>query len=553
MKIEKNKIIESLGFSCLLLVSFYFYQFTHFSVSNFHIIIIELTKIFILLFFLNFFLLIIIKNKFYNFLLFFYLLYQSIFILKLAFNSTETLTLHLFLENLFKYFFTYHPGNKPVLISIISYLSPIIFISFLLILFRKNLNKLKSFYVIFGFIVSFIMIYDLLVIYKKDNLINKKNINNIIIKDNNIKNKKVLWILLDALDPEYLNTEVDKKKVFKTFNNLKKNGFYHYNIFPPAIFTILSMPSQLLGINIKEMKSRHRTLIFKNLNDEYIPFTFENSLFGKVHKFGLDVSLMSSVLEYCSSYLVSSKWHYCEDKNSKNTYPLIVLNSLKFYFGFLFKFKNYFSKIFISKNLKKEKINLNDNYIDKTEPINFFELDFKNLNSYQINTSTDYADHENIINIDKIINLLKQNSNLTYLHIYSPHSWYKDGEKHILKKFNINKYEGDGYLLKYYYSDLFVNKIIEELYKLNDPDIMLIISSDHWHRTKSNDPDYTGNAFLLAKFINDDTEYYTNKESNSIIISDLIIEYFSNKINSNKDIHSFFINSNPKINIMLKK
>ena len=51
----KNNIFNAFGLSSLLLVSFYFYEFTYFSVPNFKIIIFELLKIFIFLYFLIFF------------------------------------------------------------------------------------------------------------------------------------------------------------------------------------------------------------------------------------------------------------------------------------------------------------------------------------------------------------------------------------------------------------------------------------------------------------------------------------------------------------------
>ena len=121
----------------------------------------------------------------------------------------------------------------------------------------------------------------------------------------NQNNKKVLWLLFDGLDPEYIDFSVNEKKLFPNLNYIKDNGVYHKNMFPPSNWTLYSMPSQLMGINIINMLPKHDTLIFETLDNKFIPFNFENSVFGDVYNLGYEVSLISSVLEYCSAYLIS--------------------------------------------------------------------------------------------------------------------------------------------------------------------------------------------------------------------------------------------------------
>ena len=145
-KIKINQKIESLGISLLLISSFYFYEFTYLSLPSFKIIITEILKIFILLFSLNLIFLNLYKFRFKNFFLFIYLTYILIFTIKLIFNASDTITLHLFLEKFYDIFFNWDPYVKPLSIKIISYLTPFIFIFIGLFFLRNKLEKIKKFF-----------------------------------------------------------------------------------------------------------------------------------------------------------------------------------------------------------------------------------------------------------------------------------------------------------------------------------------------------------------------------------------------------------------------
>ena len=60
---------------------------------------------------------------------------------------------------------------------------------------------------------------------------------------------------------------------------------------------------------------------------------------------------MSSVLEYCSSYIRSNKWTICKDTRTKpkNTDIIIYKDAIKFYFAIFFKFKNFLKDLNIIK------------------------------------------------------------------------------------------------------------------------------------------------------------------------------------------------------------
>ena len=40
------------------------------------------------------------------------------------------------------------------------------------------------------------------------------------------QNKKLLWLVFDGLDPEYVDLEVNEEKIFRNINKLKSNEFF---------------------------------------------------------------------------------------------------------------------------------------------------------------------------------------------------------------------------------------------------------------------------------------------------------------------------------------
>ncbi len=551
IKKTQTEAINILGISLLLLASFYFFKFSAFAVPDIFFILYELSKILFLLLIINFLFIFTQNNKFKDYFLFLFLIFISIFFLKLLFNMTGNISLHFFLKKIYSLIFGFKiDGKIPLLAKILSYITPFIFITFILFFLRKKLVKIKKFFVIFGFFISLVVAWDLFKIFDKQKVENQKFLNHT--ETLNKNNKKVLWLLFDGLDPEYINFSVNKKKLFTSLNHLKDNGVFHENMFPPSNWTLYSMPSQLMGINIIDMIPKHDNLIFETLDNKFIPFNFENSIFGDVNNLGYNVSLISSVLEYCSAYLISQKWTSCEDVNSQNKSNIVFFESVRFYFSILYKVKNFLNELKIiepttdssitnvslKENLPKSKIN---------------DLDFDNL-SFDNNFATD---HTGIINLDKILKRLSDTS-FMYVHIYNPHL-FNNSENFIKNNLMVNIQEIDSYILKFFYIDLFIKQLLFEAKKNDLNDLLLIVSSDHWNRSKdvskkekNLDGEYVGNAYFSAKFLNDDTKYFLNKPSNSIVIKDLIKSFYENKILNNKDIYNFISSSNKKIHTLIK-
>lgn len=550
----KSEILDSLGITLLLLSSFYFYKFSYFAVPNFFFIVTEILKIFIFLILIVFFTMLLLRYDKRNILLFLLNTYISIFFLKLIFNVTGDISLHHFLKILYANIFNFEIDRIiPIYIKILSYLSPFVIIFTLLFLFRNKLKKIMKFFTLFGFFISILVAWDLYKVFDKHFLVednkleySKKNIN---------KSRKVLWLFFDGLDPEYINLEVDEIKIFKNFNDLNDNGIFHSNMFPPSNWTLYSSPSQLMGVNIKKMIPKHDTLIFKTLENKTLPFNFQNTIFGKLNRFGLDVSLLSSVLEYCTAYIISNNWKYCEDVNSNFDKNSVFIESMKFYFSLMFKSRIYLNELGLVSikspdSLLKEKlktnmqiINFQNNGLDK-----IYSIDFKN--NFNV-------DHTNVINIDKIFKNLK-NTNFMFAHIYNPHL-LNESDVHIQNKLNY-KIEVDPYILKYIYSDLFVGKLFNELKDYYNKDLLVIISSDHWNRDKdlsnivrNSNGDYIGNSYFYAKILGDNENFKIENESSSLVITKLIEDFFFEKVNSNRDIFTLVKNNKIKINVLMNK
>ncbi len=543
MKMKKLKInqkTEAVGISLLLLSSFYFYEFTYLSLPSFKTIIIDLIKILLLLIFLNLIFLNFYRLKFSNFFLFIYLVYISIFTLKLFFNASDVITLHLFIEKTFYHFIQWDIYNKPISIKIISYSTPFILIILFLKFFLKKLENIKKFLSILGILVSIVIITDLIDIYKK-----QTNIDDQIIVKDNFKNekRKVIWILYDALDPEYLNKEVKDKKVFKNLNKIKNTGLYFNDAYSPGKFTNDSVPAQMMGINILSEESKHRVKIFTDLDGKKIPFKFENTVFEDLHKKGLGVSLVSSVLEYCSSYLRSNKWLLCKDNISENKDIDIFNDGITYYFSLFFKVENYLNDLGF---LKKEKYF--ETY-EKNKMINFEDLDFNKLDNLKFDNSKFFADHQSLVSVENSVKILDK-SNMLFLHFYVPHLHHRN--QFLFDTLKLENNVNQKYLLRYLYVDFFTKELINEIRKKELNEVLLIISSDHWWRKKlenQNNQNYVGNSFFLVKNLNDEAGYSIDKKMSTLIIPNIIKKFFNKELNSNEDFFNYSKDLNVKVHI----
>ena len=135
----KRELIEASGLTLLLLTSFYFFKFSVFAVPDILFILYELLKIFFLLIILNLCFTFTQNNKFKNFFLFFFLIFISIFFLKLLFNVSGNISLHFFLKKIYSVIFGFKiDGKIPLLVKILSYITPFVIITVTLFFLKKS-------------------------------------------------------------------------------------------------------------------------------------------------------------------------------------------------------------------------------------------------------------------------------------------------------------------------------------------------------------------------------------------------------------------------------
>ena len=411
---------------------------------------------------------------------------------------------------LYKDFFS----NENLIFKILFYSYPF-FISFILILF---LHK-KSFLNLNKFLFIFLIILNILSIIRLYEIYNIKNFNSLI-KSNDFKYfqkkdkididfnaKKVIFLIFDELDQFYFEKNLE---TFDALKNLYKTSYVNKDFFPPAMFTIDSIPAILTGNSTKETKIRKNKLFFNNLENELIHFNFKNSLFNQ------------SGIDNFSSSIYGDYHPYCKIFKVKNCYD--IFNFSKIEIDFHQSLYIFFQVTYL-------------NRLIDISFLNFLKKDSQNLSS-SIKHITQNKFHitQNKFMLENANNFLKNDTNLIFIHFPYPHPPL--AIKGIIEfkndKFkNLSDYEKNLWLV-----ELTLLNMKTSIEKLNNS--LLIISSDHWYREGR--PKKSHPIVFFSKIIGDDN-YYENKSSNnSSSIKNLINLYFMDKIKNNYDIKTYFDN-----------
>ena len=98
--------------------------------------------------------------------------------------------------------------------------------------------------------------------------------------------------------------------------------------------------------------------------------------------------------------------------------------------------------------------------------------------------------------------------------------------------------DDEEYLLNLKFTDLLINKIFNKIKENDKKDIMLILSSDHWRRSRS--PEKAQPSLLLIKIKSDSDKIEIFKENSNIYLYDIIHKYLSKKINFHNDIKTIY-------------
>ena len=522
--IPKNFII---GIALIVTCAYYFYRYSSFAKTNFNIFILDITTLFItalILFFLIFkFLEILKRNKKYKLyklcinIFISYLIVQSIKAFIFLANSKITLS-NLIISTFSNYF-----DNSIILNRLIIFIFPYI-IFFLLLNFLKSkkyeynfLNFLK----ITGFIFLTVVFYreGINITSFKVEEVNKN------IQLNNVdSSRKVLWVVFDGFDPEIYS---EYKNILKLKNliEFENNGIFVPKTYSPAKKTINSIPSMLMGVETKGHIIKNKKYYLKKKDNTLINFSFENSIFGELNNNNLKSSVLSSVIQYCSAYSKSNNFKLCKEKDvdKENITIKKITSGINFAFSPIGKLKFLYS-IFTKKEKIVEEIKINFNQIKISKKIELIN---------------DLDGHKTIY-LDDLKKSLRI-SNLTFLHLYIPHPGnYEYAEKLFGLKTQNELYS---HLLNLIISDITLGKIIQNLNIYNDH--MIILSSDHWFRSKDTKTKKIYPSLFMAKIGSvSENKIITMEQFKSVYIKELILKYFNKEINNNADIKNFIVLKN---------
>ena len=540
-----------ISLSLLLCSNYYFsrdqdFRFDHFLIKeDYFVLFLFLT--FFFLFFEKFSNLFQKSNyKIHILLIYFFNTWILVQILKGFFLLANYISLPILIKKIFSWSQFY---NSELYYILFIFFIPYIICFLIVFFYKKNILR---FFIIVGYVFFLTVIFrefkelssfsnDRATEVKFDYEIEEKNITD--------KNRKVLWILFDEFDYEIAFNKNDKSSEFmKNFKKLKKNSFFHSQMFATANTTMLSMPHQFIGIKgFGNIFIDNTFFIISDLkNEKRIEFNFQNTIFGRLKKIDFTSSIFSSGLPYCNYIAGSEKLTDCKDSLSSKTKRKshFFLDGVLFVFPIINKFERFFELI---KNKKTT---------DEIETVKQIKV-IKELKSKKELKSIKNIDGLQIVFYDDIINSLKKNTNLTFVHTWVPHIGSGDEQKYIQEIFDFKTSTKMAsmptYILNLKYVDLVLNKIMNILKNYEDQEILLILSSDHWFREARNTDNADAYSVLFfAKILNDKTSAKSSKKTSTIYIQELIYKYLTKEISNHAQIKEFLEKKDDTFNYIIK-
>tara|TARA_Y100000389_G_scaffold200447_1_gene240881 strand:+ start:2213 stop:3814 length:1602 start_codon:yes stop_codon:yes gene_type:complete len=526
--IKVNKQINykiTIGLSLLLVFKFYFYTrgyfFSNFVAINILyqcIILLILNSIIIFLYFkvLNFFK----QNYFiYNLLLTILVALLTVYTIKTFFYFINIIS---FKEFIFKYIlinFSISYSIKTILIFIVPYL-----IFFLVFIFVKKKENYLRFLSILGFIFLFNFIYTFsLNIYDQysKSVIDKFEPYTLS-KKNFDKDRKAIWIFFDAFDPYY----AFKKEIveLKNFDDYIKKSINFSNAMSPSDGTLVSMLANLIGTDAKDITINKNSIDIVTLDKKYINFNKDNTIFGRLENDGISSQIYSSVLDYCSLLKIQNcQAKKYEEENFKN----------KWYYGIALTYP-IVSQFNLLVSLLNNVNNNSKEILDKRN-FSFSELDLKKFNDQL----TGLSDIDGIghVSFDIFENFLKSENSMLFVHLYLPHTpadYIK--QKLSLTTNNIN----EDYYLNLIYTDFVLSRIIKEIKKNRQKDLLLVLNSDHWYNSGSEFDKIQRPVLQIFNIIDDETGMNVQEKVFTHQTQEIIHRYLIKEINTKLDILKYY-------------
>ena len=379
---------------------------------------------------------------------------------------------------------------------------------------KKKINNIKKFIFIFLIILNCLLFLRLFDLYSKENQFSPKNdFKNLIIKENQNKNKKIFLIIFDEFDYAYLSQELE---LLPNLKKLYNSSYVNNNFFSPAEFTIDSLPSILTGSSFKDKIINKGILSVITDENKKVDFNFKNSIFNmKKNNLELTASIYGDVHPYCKFLRVEN----CYDRFQFQKEDLNFLKSIEIFFHIsyldkILPIKSFFRKYF------KIKSSMFDNF--KLVPIGFGngidKVMFENTEKF-INSDTDiifihypFPKLNNRFHAESLVKIIEEN-----------------------KKLNI-------YQKNLFIVDETIRKIMSNIENYNGS--LIIITTDHWLRDKKFKINDEKKIVFMSKIIGDDNFYDDVNKNYSKNIKNLIIEYNNDMIKSNNHIKKFFVENN---------
>lgn len=304
--------------------------------------------------------------------------------------------------------------------------------------------------------------------------------------------RKVVWVIFDEFDPQIA---FDPKNIdgLPHFKELFKTSVYHSNLYGPSSQTRLSVPAMLMGLEAQgQVIEGTAKMSLEGPSGKLVPFTYENSIFFQLQLSGFNSSILGFYLPYCEIF-----------KEVKCTaYP------------WDYQYKP-FSAIEFAHGLRGITRTLQTQISGDTDPMGLITR-----NLYQ--------------NLDRVID--DPSSDLVFLHLNIPHLPASYARQ------SLNERDIDPYIANLHLTDVFLEKILGDIKRKSDKKTLLILSSDHWNRTRADGPHPA--LFIASISGNNQKPIELKNPTSGIYIKDLVSQYLSGNISTNQEIADYFKDKN---------
>ena len=545
-EISNLSLLDIFGLSLLLTSSYYFVEFVNIVSVGSATKIVELG--FLFTFSIIFFLILNEVFKFFKkksninlsyFLVYIFFTWIFVQTIQTFFYSSNYITLSYFIT---KVFFLYPDSEYEVYIRTIRFILPYIICFLIIYFFKKKVLKFLRFFTIFGF-VFFLLIFIREINYtsssNKAESATLKFDYEVSTINNSSKKRKVLWVLLDEFDPQLAFQD---QKFLENFEILKSKSVFHKAMYMPAKQTIVSVPSQLMGIHPNGFDIQNRIYYMKDKKNNLHHYNFDNTIFGRLDRLGLKSNIFSSgVIPYCSIYFNFNRFEKCKEKHVqklsvKQVFKRPMKENLKgifFVFSPLSKIKSFF--MLLSKN-QESVYDIYQNEINDENILNEIDRIKKIKINEKLKSITD-SDGMKTVYFSDVKKFLEDDTHFGFFHLMIPHL-PADYAKTVFNEEPNGRLSS--YILNLKLTDVLIKKINDLLKENNSKEIMVIYSSDHWFREKDPVEKNFSPSLFIAKILNDNSKVEISRKNGGIFITELIYKFFTKDINNHKEIDLFF-------------